>query len=138
GARLDLDALQAACNIEGFGEPPRAEVLKAVLGMSEMDPTSRLERLRDQDVSRLVNREDAEDALRSAVEILQKECRIPHIRLIPYPVVFVILARWFYIYRRSEALSRQMLARWLWRGVGTGVHQRAEVSKMREQVRAIH
>lgn len=138
GARLDLDALQAACNIEGFGEPPRAEVLKAVLGMSEMDPTSRLERLRDQDVSRLVNREDAEDALRSAVEFLQKECRIPHIRLIPYPVVFVILARWFYIYPRSEPQTRQMLARWLWRGVATGVHQRAEVSKMREQVRAIH
>lgn len=134
---LDLDALQESCDVDGFGEPPRGEVLKAVLGMCGMDPTSRLERLRDQDVSKFVSREDAEEALRSAVGFLQRDCQIPHVRLIPYPVVFVILARWFYVHPAAERPTREMLARWLWRGVATGVHQRAEVSRMREQVRAI-
>lgn len=134
---LDLDVLQASCDVDGFGAPPRAEVLKAVLGMSGMDPTNRLERLRDQDVSTLVSPEDAAEALRAAVGFLQRDCHIPHVRLIPYPVVFVILARWFYVHPNAEGPTRKMLARWLWRGVVTGVHQRAEVSKMREQVRAI-
>lgn len=134
---LDLDALQESCDVDGFGEPPRGEVLKAVLGMSGMDPTSRLERLRDEDVSKFVGREDAEEALRSAVGFLQRDCQIPHVRLIPYPVVFVILAKWFYVHPSSARPTREMLVRWLWRGVATGVHQRAEVSKMREQVRAI-
>jgi len=136
-AGLDLDALQEVCDVDGFGEPPRAEVLKAVLAMSNVDPASRLERLGDKDVSSFVGRDDAEESLRAAVGFLQNECGIPHVRLIPYPVVFVILARWFLIHPSAEGPTRDMLARWVWRGVATGVHQRAEVSKMREQVRAI-
>lgn len=134
---LDLEKLQRACDVDGFGEPPRAEVLKAVLAMSGLDPTARPEHLRDGDVSRLVEPEQAEEALSLAAEFLQRDCGIPKFVLIPYPVVFVILSRWFALFPGTDGPTRTMLARWVWRGAATGVHQRAEVSRMREQSRAL-
>jgi hypothetical protein len=34
---LDLDSIQAACDLDGFGQPPRPEILKAVLASHERD-----------------------------------------------------------------------------------------------------
>jgi hypothetical protein len=51
--------------------------------------------------------------------------------------VFVLLARWFYVFPEPDMTTRRALSRWLWRGVATGVHQRAAVSAMRLQVREI-
>jgi hypothetical protein len=142
--RIDLDVLQRACDVGGFGEPPRSEVLKAVLAMSDADPSKRLEDLTEQAVSRLVGASDASEALTRAVAFLQAPsyadapgAGIPAYALLPYPVVFVVLARWFHLFPEPDAASRRLLARWLWRGVLTGVHQRAAVSAMRLQVRAI-
>lgn len=134
---LDLDALQKGCDLDGFGAPPRSEILKAVLAMSGQDPTRRLDDLGAAEELELVSREDAAEALSRTVDFLMNDCRIPHVSLIPYPVVFVILSRWFHIHPGSEPATRTLLARWVWRGLETGAHQRAEVSKMREQVRAI-
>ncbi|MFO7567740.1 MAG: DUF262 domain-containing protein [Enhygromyxa sp.] len=134
---LDLDALQNACDRNDFGMPPRADVLKAVLAMSGLEPTSRPESLSSADLGRLVSYEAAEDALALTVGFLQDHCGIPHVRLIPYPVVFFVLARWFHIHRTSEPAPLARLAQWVWRGAMSGAHQRAEVSRMREQVRAI-
>jgi hypothetical protein len=131
---LDLDALQSNCDLEGFGLPPRAELLKAVLAMSGRDPTRRVAQ---SDLSGLVSREAAGEALTRAIAFLQKDCLIPHVRLIPYPVVFVILARWFHVHPSPDPATRALLARWVWRGALTGTHQRAEVSRMRQQVRDI-
>ncbi len=131
---LDLDVLQRSCDLDGFGEPPRGEILKAVLAMSDRDPTRRVVQ---SDLSGLVSREAAMEALSRTIAFLQKDCLIPHVRLIPYPVVFVILARWFHVHPNPEPTARAQLARWVWRGTLTGAHQRAEVSRMREQVRDI-
>lgn len=141
GPSLDLDALQAACDIDGFGQPPRSEVLKAVLAMSGIEPTRRLEEVKDA-LDVLVSRDDAAEALTRTVDFLIRDCGIPHVSLIPYPVVFFILARWFHLHPRTAEASdagptRQLLARWLWRGAASGAHQRAEVSRMREQVKDI-
>ncbi|MGI5863659.1 MAG: DUF262 domain-containing protein [Myxococcales bacterium] len=132
---LDLDALQKGCDVDGFGQPARSEILKAVLAMSGLDPTRRLEDLGD--LRGLVSPEDAAEALSRTVEFLAKDCGIPHESLIPYPVVFFILARWFHIHPNPAPATRTLLARWVWRGAVTGVHERAAVSKMREQVRDI-
>jgi hypothetical protein len=134
---LDLDALQSACDRNDFGMPPRADVLEAVMAMSGLEPTSRPESLSGADLGRLVSHEAAEDALAHTVGFLQHHCDIPHVRLIPYPVVFVILARWFHIHRTTEPAALARLAQWVWRGAMSAAHQRAEVSRMREQVRAI-
>lgn len=134
---LDLDALQQGCDLNGFGIPPRSEVLKAILAMSGLDPSRRLDDIGTLSELDLVSREEAADALSRTVEFLVDECGIPHVSLIPYPVVFFILARWFHVHPRPLPATRVMLARWVWRGAATGSHQRAAVSKMREQVRDI-
>jgi len=137
GSSLDLDALQQACDRNDFGAPPRADVLKAVLSMSGMEPTSRPQDLKPVDLEALVSYEAAEGALTRTIEFLQERCGIPHVRLIPYPVVLSILARWFHVHRDSEPATLARLAQWVWRGAASGAHQRAEVSRMRLQVRVI-
>lgn len=134
---LDLDALQNTCDRNDFGMPPRADVLKAVMAMSGLEPTSRPESLSGADLNRIVFYDVAEDALARTVGFLQDSCGIPNVRLIPYPVVFFILARWFHIHRSTEPAILTRLAQWVWRGAMGATHQRAEVSRMREQVRAI-
>jgi Protein of unknown function DUF262 len=141
---LDLVALQKAADIDGFGEPPRGEILKAVLAMSGLDPTKRLDHLKEASVSKMVSQDEAAEAIRLAVTFLQTPlnsdepgAEIPAYALIPYPVVFVILSRWFHLFPETDETTRRALVQWLWRGVLTGVHYRAEVSAMRLQVRDI-
>ncbi len=141
---LDLEGMQRACDVNGFGQPPRPEILKAVLAMSDFDPTRRLEDLGEDALSRLVSETDATDALQRTVNFLQSGedpelpgPGIPAYCFIPYPVVFVVLARWFHLFPETDGLTLQELSHWLWRGVVSGVHQRAAVSKMRLQVRKV-
>ncbi|MBI2377540.1 MAG: DUF262 domain-containing protein [Deltaproteobacteria bacterium] len=134
---LDLDALQRGVDRDGFGLPPRFEILKSVLAMSGLDPTKQLKDLARPELESGVSREDADEALTRVVSFLREDCRIPHFSLIPYPVVFSILAKWFYLHPETEAETRTLLARWVWRGTVTGAHERAEVSAMRQQVRSI-
>jgi hypothetical protein len=142
--RRDLDALQVAADVDGFGQPPRAEVLKALMAMSNLDPSRRMEELTEEQVSRLVSVEDAEESIQRAVWFLQAShdasvpgCGIPAYAFLPYPVVFVLLARWFHVFPEPGVAVRRALSRWVWRGILTGVHQRAEVSAMRLQLRKI-
>ncbi len=134
---LDLPTLERACDLDGFGVPPRGDVLKAVLAMSGLDPTRRLQDLASDDLELLVSQDEAVDALVATVDFLQTHARIPHARLLPYPVVFSILARWFHTFPDTNAGERADLGRWVWRGVATGLHLRAEVSRMRLQVQRI-
>lgn len=146
GGGIDLEQLQVACDLDGFGQPPRAEVLKAVLAMSGLDPTRRFEELGEDALSRLVSEDDAREALMRAIEFFQAGTGfqeempgvgIPAFALIPYPAVFPILVRWFHLFPDTNRSERIQLSRWLWRGVASGVHQRAEVSRLRHQVRAV-
>lgn len=134
---LDLDALQSACDRNDFGMPPRADVLKAVLAMSGMEPTNRPQNLPISDLERLVSYDAAEDALANAVGFLQEICGIPHVRLLPYPVVFFILARWFHIHRDSEPATLARLAQWVWQSTTSIAHRRDDSARMGRQVGAI-
>ncbi len=141
---LDLAELQTACDLDGFGEPPRADVMRAVLAMSGQDPSRQIEDMGDDALAQVVGTETAREALQRTVAFLQAPpnaeepgAGIPAYRLLPYPVVFVILARWFHAFPESEPNVCRELSRWLWRGVVTGVHHRAAVSEMRFQVRRI-
>lgn len=135
---LDLDELQRRCEAEGFGAPPRAEILKAVLAISGLDPSRRLQDLTaQQSLPAMASSDEVSEALSRTAAFLREDCGIVHYSLIPYPVVFFILARWFHLYPRTPGPTRALLARWVWRGAASGAHQRAEVSRMRDQVRAI-
>lgn len=132
---LDFDRLGNTSEVAGFGALERSELLKIVLAASGLDPTRRPESLNEQDLTQLVAQEDAESALLAAITFLVQDAGIPHVRLLPYPVVLPILARFFHLFPNPDPANRRRLARWLWRGAVSGAHQRAEVSKMREAVR---
>ena len=141
---IDLPSLQLQVDIEGFGEPPLGEILKTVLAMSGLDPTKRLEDFDANSLAQLVTADDAVAALQATVAFLQASPQaeqpgagIPAYALIPYPIVFVILTRWFHLFPESDANNRRLLTQWVWRGIATGVHQRSAVSAMRLQVRNI-
>ncbi|MDQ3263255.1 MAG: DUF262 domain-containing protein [Myxococcota bacterium] len=141
---IDLNHLQRRCDLDSFGEPPRLEVMKAVLAMSGLDPTRRFDSIGEASLSKLVSLDDAEDALVRAVDFLQGSsvaaepgAGIPCYSFIPYPVVFVVLAQWFHRHPKTASDTRRLLAQWLWRGASTGVHQRAAVSSFRDQLRLI-
>jgi hypothetical protein len=141
---IHLGALQKAADLDGFGEPSRTEVLKALLAMSGLDPSKRLEDLGEDAVEKLVGEADSVEAIGRAVAFLaappsaaEPGAGIPAYAFLPYPVVFVLLARWFHLFPESDETTRRALVRWLWRGVVTGVHQRAAVSAMRFQVKVI-
>ncbi len=139
-APIDLGALQFAADLDGFGQPPRSEIVKCVLSMSGLDPSKRLDDLGDAAVQSLVGMDDAAEAIRRTVAFLQAPhqgpepgAAIPCYAFIPYPVVFVLLTRWFHLFPEPDTATRRALATWVWRGVVTGVHQRAAVSAMRLQ-----
>lgn len=141
---IDLPSLQLQVDIEGFGLPPLGEILKTVLAMSGLDPTKRLEDFDANSLAQLVTSDDAVAALQATVAFLQASPQaeqpgagIPAYALIPYPIVFVILTRWFHLFPESDANNRRLLTQWVWRGIATGVHQRSAVSAMRLQVRNI-
>jgi hypothetical protein len=138
--RLDLAVLQRSSDLDEFGEPPRGEILKAVLAMSGLDPSKRLEELGTAAASRLVRESDAQEALWRAVAFLQAPvdaaepgAGIPAYAFLPYPVVFVFLARWFHVFPAPAALVRADLSRWVWRGIARAVRQRTrDVNAIKE------
>lgn len=133
----DIKQLQEWCRKEEFGAPSRNDVLKAVLAMSGIDFNTRLDKVPPKDLAQLVRHEDAESAFSDTIEFLRNECGIPHLRLLPYPVVFAILARWFCVFPSTSDEIRKHLARWVWRSAASGAHQRGKTLRMRDQVKAI-
>jgi hypothetical protein len=67
--------------------------------------------------------EHTEVALRRALVFLDEDAGIPHIRLMPYVLLpLVVLARFFHLHPHPHPRTRRLLARWLWRGAVSGVH----------------
>lgn len=116
-AHLDLDALQQTCDQNDFGMPPRADVLKAVLAMSGQQPTLRPENLSAGDLGALVSHDAAAAGLERTIEFIQRDCHIPHVRLLPYPIVLPLLARWFHVHRDAQPATLRRLSRWVWRSM---------------------
>lgn len=59
---------------------------------------------------------------RAAIGFLCKDAGIPHVSLLPYHPPLFALARFFHFHRDPHPRSRELLARWLWRGAITGLH----------------
>lgn len=63
-----------------------------------------------------------EDAVRRATTFLIEDVGIPHLQLLPYELALSMLSLFFAIYPEPSARSRQLLARWVWRGALSGEH----------------
>jgi hypothetical protein len=79
---------------------------------------------------------DVERAARSVVGFLQRDVGIPHISLLPYEQPLITLTRFFWRYPEPGSRSRELLARWLWRGALSGQH-RGDTISTRETLEAI-
>lgn len=72
----------------------------------------------------------------ATVAFLRRDARIPHAWLLPYRQPLMALARFFARFPEPHPRSRELLARWLWRGALTGEHTGATV-RTREMIAAI-
>ncbi len=109
--------------------------------MSGLDPGKRLDDVGDEVIGKLVGEADATEAIRRAVGFLaapvdaaEPGAGIPAFAFLPYPALFVLLARWFHLFPEPDATARRALARWLWRAVAKSVHREAPIAAMRVRV----
>jgi len=67
--------------------------------------------------------ERTEAALQRAFTFLVEDAGIPHIRLLPYTVLpLLVLARFFHLNPHPLPRTRLLLSRWVWRGALSGAH----------------
>lgn len=73
---------------------------------------------------------------RAAIRFIREDAGIPHVSLLPYQPPLFALARFFHLHPDPHPRSRELLARWLWRGAITGVHNGSTV-QVRQMLTAI-
>lgn len=73
---------------------------------------------------------------RAALVFLRDDVGVPHISLLPYQPPLFALARFFHLHPEPHPRSRELLARWLWRGAITGVHN-GSTEQVRQMLTAI-
>ncbi|MBK8253963.1 MAG: DUF262 domain-containing protein [Polyangiaceae bacterium] len=132
---IQLDDLTNEVKGSGFGNLERSDALKCVLAASGLNPTHSPDTFDSAQLDKLVSTEEVARALGKTIDFLREDVQIPHLRLLPYPVVLILLVRFFHLHPEVAAADRVRLTRWVWRGAVTGLHQRAEVSRMREALR---
>lgn len=74
---------------------------------------------------------DLANCARATLRFLRDDVGIPHISLLPYQPPLFALARFFHLHREPHARSRELLARWFWRGAITGAHDGSSVQVRR-------
>lgn len=72
-------------------------------------------------------RETTETA-RRVIQFFMKDVGIPRYDLLPYKQPFVMLGKFFHYYPAPNPRSRELLARWVWRGALNGAHRGDTVS----------
>jgi len=145
-----LDAFQVFDALHGARSQTRPATIPQIVSELTKHDFGRLEEkilyrllrvLQGADVSergqplRLINDGLAETAYREtaqsaalAIQFLKHDVGIPHYELLPYKQPLVILGKFFHHHPSPQPRSRDLLARWLWRGVLNGKHMGDNVS----------
>lgn len=134
--QYDLDKLAAGCDVDSFGQPRRANVLKIILAIAGKDPSAKLSSSIDA-LGGLPPAVEIENAIARTRSFLQQDCQIPWIGLLPYPVAFVLLARWFYCFPETDQLARMSLRQWLWRSAVWGANPKNKLPHTRDLIKDI-
>lgn len=72
--------------------------------------------------------DETENATRRAIDFIRRDVEMPHYLLMPYKQPLVILGKFFHHHPQPIARSRELLARWVWRGGLSGSHRGDSVS----------
>lgn len=78
---------------------------------------------------------DLERSARAVITFLRQDAEIPHRAILPYDLPLIVLTVFFHRFAQIHPRSRELLARWVWRGATTGAHQNAP--NMRSALQAI-
>jgi hypothetical protein len=101
-----------------MGPVSEGQALQFVLAVGAIDVTRSL---KDLDRSERRSLEGltpaATDAARRACQFIRDSAAVPHLRLLPYAWPLVILCRFFHIFPYATLRSRELLSRWMWRGL---------------------
>ncbi len=120
---LELDGIASRIDTDfGFGVIDEDTVLSAVLARRGPDVTRdiRKEFSGPGDEGREVAFKAGEEALRRTVQFLQTDAGVPHITMLAYRYLLVVLARIFAFHPDPVTRNRQLLRRWYWRAAVAG------------------
>ena len=134
GERLDLGHVSRRVARLGFGlihENSILQALRAVAGLP-LDKDYTRELTRDRARQAIV---DVQAGLERAVGFL-RDIGLPHTALVPYELIFVVLARFFHLHPEPSIRNALLLRRWVWRGSLAGKLAGASAS-LRQHVDAI-
>ena len=60
---------------------------------------------------------ETEQALVRAVRFLQETCFIPHVSVLPYGAILVVVSRFFALFPEPQRRNKELLKRWVWRTI---------------------
>lgn len=105
-------------------------LLRALQGADVVDRADDgVDRLGDAEAASLYARTG--HAVRRAIEFLQTDAGVAHYALLPYKQPLVALGKFFDLHPEAGHRSRELLARWVWRGALAGTHSGDTVSTRR-------
>jgi hypothetical protein len=133
----DLRGLSASLRELGFGTIEEQWLLKAVLALKGRDITKhfRPQLKGENDLSATLL--ETERALRAVIVFLKRDAGIVHIDLLPYKLPLALLVRFFHLHPEPTLRSRELLARWVWRGAISELHRGESIRMVRESMAAI-
>ncbi len=115
----DLRTLVNEIRDLGFGPLQEDTVLRALLAMRGSDPYRDFRNeFKGEDPATAFAQ--AAQALRRAIDFLQKDAGIPHLRALPYVYVIPVLTRFFGLFPHTSTRSNVLLRRWIWRDAAAG------------------
>jgi hypothetical protein len=122
----DLKATARSLTDLGFGEIEEGILLRSLLAIHGFDPLGGEIPTNFPDAPAAYRR--TARAMRAAVIFMTAQVGILHVDLLPYKQPLVALAKFFDLHREPAARSRELLARWIWRGAWSGLHRGDTVS----------
>jgi hypothetical protein len=107
----------------GMSPPDESELLPCLVAYKGLDVTRSFdEHLRNDPKFLDGVAAAALPVLRRVLGFLRSECRIPHLRLLPYSAVLVVLTRFFKEHPDPNDRTQTLLTRWVWRALMAPEH----------------
>lgn len=77
------------------------------------------------------------EAAARVVQFVKQDGEIPHYALLPYTLPLVALGKFFHLHPTPSPRTRELLVRWLWRGILGGAHKGETVSTRKMLARIV-